>query len=311
MPLSDHDPLAEDERIEHLPPRLLRATAECQPRLENRDEVIADYAERMLAGDAFPPVRARFDGSDYYLSNGFHRRAAAVKANVETIPVRVRPGDLLSAIEDSCAANADHGIRREPGDKKRAVLAILAVDRQRGIERGNRAVADHCGVTPQFVGKVRASTKQFQPQKDASTDQSSLPDQPFRANDDSPMAAAVPAFQPGGWAASGWRSFAASAGFPEARASTTEVVLEMDPALKAAMEERGRVDAVASLVGTTVAEANRRVAQQRREIGEMIDDFGLASVRRAMAGDQSLVDAWTDLIQLCRDFADFLEGGAS
>lgn len=309
--MSDREPLAADERIEYLDPRTLVAAKECQPRLTNRQDLIDDYAERMAAGDAFPPVRARFDGNAYYLSNGFHRRGAAIQARAASIPVRVRPGTLLDAIEDSCAANTDHGLRREPGDKRRAILAMLEVARQRGTDLQTKAIADHCGVTPQYVNDVRRSVaprpeKQFPPGENGEHDPDLPVPAPFRANGEAPLADGVPGFSNG--SAPG---FVAAAGYAEPIATITEVVADLDPATSAALADRVRRDAVAAVVGRTIAEAVRVIARQREEVGQMLDDYGAEAIRLALGDDATLVGHWRDLIDLCDDFAGYLEGRGS
>lgn len=39
--------------------------------------VVYDYEDQMRAGDKFPPIVVFFDGSRYWLADGFHRVAAA------------------------------------------------------------------------------------------------------------------------------------------------------------------------------------------------------------------------------------------
>lgn len=289
MPMSDHDPLAVDEYIESISPRLLKASPECQPRRENRDDVVNEYAERMMAGDVFPPVRARFDGSDYYLANGYHRRAAAIVAGLETMPVRVRPGGLLDAIEDSCAANADHGVRREWGDVRRAIDRMFAVDAERGIRRSNAEIARHCGVSPPTVTKQRKLwLKPFN-------------DTPLVTNRNGTTYLMYPA---------GGRP-PVTATIDSPRPSIAEVVADMDRELKADFAANGHREAVAAVAGKTLMDANRHVARQRSEIGDLLHEYGAGSVRDALLEDRNLQSAWSDLIELCRGFADYLEGSGA
>ena len=44
----------------------IRTDGGTQPRAELREEVIADYAERMESGVTFPPVIVFFDGTNYW-----------------------------------------------------------------------------------------------------------------------------------------------------------------------------------------------------------------------------------------------------
>ena len=55
----------------------IRLDAGTQIRAGVTEEVVSEYAERMLAGDQFPPADAFFDGKAYYLADGFHRVEAS------------------------------------------------------------------------------------------------------------------------------------------------------------------------------------------------------------------------------------------
>ncbi len=64
---------------------------ECQFRVDEiNHDVVDDYAESMGAGATFPAITLFRDETAYWLSDGFHRVAAAKKAGVETITAEVR-----------------------------------------------------------------------------------------------------------------------------------------------------------------------------------------------------------------------------
>jgi len=46
-------------------------------------------------GEEVPPIRLRFDGTDYLLEDGFHRVEAAKRVGVEEIEAEVLPGTLV------------------------------------------------------------------------------------------------------------------------------------------------------------------------------------------------------------------------
>ncbi len=96
-----------------------------QMRVEMKPDVVLDYAEDMAAGAAFPPVIVYFDGTEYWLADGFHRVAAARKIERETIEAEVLDGDARQAILHGIGANASHGLRRTQADKRRAVERLL------------------------------------------------------------------------------------------------------------------------------------------------------------------------------------------
>ena len=100
-----------------------------QARVEMDSDVVAEYAERMKAGDVFPAVkviRLAEDGR-YYIADGFHRYAAAVKAKKKTIDAEVikNDGTHSDVLIECIKANHSHGLRRTNADKQRAVEMIL------------------------------------------------------------------------------------------------------------------------------------------------------------------------------------------
>jgi hypothetical protein len=131
-----------------------------QPRTEINTEVVSDYAEHMRGGADFPPVVVFFDGVDWWLADGFHRVHAARQAGIPTIKAEVHQGTKRDAILYSVGANADHGQRRTPADKRKAVETLLtnpevANDPQTGQPWSDTSCAKRCSVSVPFVGKVR------------------------------------------------------------------------------------------------------------------------------------------------------------
>jgi phage N-6-adenine-methyltransferase len=115
---------------------------------------VEDYADAMLAGANFPAIIAYYDGTDYWLADGFHRIEAAKRANVD-IAVDVRAGTVRDAKLHAVGANASHGLRRTNEDKRRAVLMLLNDDEWR--RWSDNQIAKRCGVSVTFIGKLRTS----------------------------------------------------------------------------------------------------------------------------------------------------------
>lgn len=130
----------------------IRTDGGTQPRAEVNWLIVADYAEQMQEGAHFPPVTVFYDGTDYWLADGFHRVAAAKKIGLLQFDTDVKQGTQEDAIIASCAANATHGLRRSNPDKQRAVETMLRV--RPGWS--NRQIADHCAVHHDMVGTIRA-----------------------------------------------------------------------------------------------------------------------------------------------------------
>ena len=133
----------------------LRRDGGTQPRAEIDQQIVADYAEAMQAGVKFPPVIVFYDGSDYWLADGFHRAAAAEQAQLAEVAADVRQGTKRDALLYSVSANATHGLRRTNADKRRAVLLVLS-DSEWFETMSDRKIAEHVGVSQPFVSALRA-----------------------------------------------------------------------------------------------------------------------------------------------------------
>ncbi len=126
-----------------------------QPRAELNQSTVDEYAEAYRAGATLPPVTLFFDGSQYWLADGFHRYFAAKAAGKKSIPEEVTPGTLREAILYSLSANSKHGLKRSNADKRRAVETLLK-DAEWGLW-SDHELARRCAVSASFVGDVRKS----------------------------------------------------------------------------------------------------------------------------------------------------------
>jgi ParB-like chromosome segregation protein Spo0J len=92
----------------------------------------------------FPPVTVWFYGTDYWLSDGFHRVAAATRVGKKSIAATIVRGSLEDARWFSLAANSQHGLRRNSSDIRFAVNRALSHRRATGMSV-NR-LAKHLGL---------------------------------------------------------------------------------------------------------------------------------------------------------------------
>jgi hypothetical protein len=133
---------------------LLREDGGTQPRAQLDEETVDQYAEAMAAGGAnFPPVVAFYDGENYWLAGGYHRKAAARKNGFSVLRTEVKQGTRRDALRYSLGTNAEHGLPRSNADKLRAVRTALE-DEEWG-RLGNHEIARMCAVTAQYVGIIR------------------------------------------------------------------------------------------------------------------------------------------------------------
>ena len=133
----------------------VRIDGELQPRAELNQDTIAEYAEAYKSGAKFPPVKLFFDGSSYWLADGFHRYSAARDAGLTTIYEEIIPGSRRDALLFSRSANDGHGLRRSNADKRKTVLSML-VDAEWSQWTDVR-IAKACAVSSNFVGDIRKS----------------------------------------------------------------------------------------------------------------------------------------------------------
>lgn len=133
----------------------IKIDGETQPRAFINESIVAEYAEQMEAGAKFPPVNVIFDGTNYWLWDGFHRWHARRKLGKKMIAVETTKGTREDAQWRSFGANTGHGLRRTNEDKERAVKAALQHPRAIKKQLGDEEIAEHCGVTPPTVAKYR------------------------------------------------------------------------------------------------------------------------------------------------------------
>ncbi|MGR3279727.1 ParB/RepB/Spo0J family partition protein [Acaryochloris marina NIES-2412] len=127
---------------------------EIQPRQQLNQEVVAEYTEAMRQGGKFPPVIVFYDGTKYWLADGFHRVQAKLSTGDCDILVELIPGTWRDALLYAVGANATHGLRRTNADKRRAVTKLLLDKKWR--EWSSREIARRCGVNHKTVDKLRA-----------------------------------------------------------------------------------------------------------------------------------------------------------
>jgi hypothetical protein len=142
----------------------IRRDGGTQMRVDLNQEAVCAYAERMEAGDVFPPVVAFYDGSTHWLADGFHRVAAAQKVANDhlvlgdhtkwtAVSADVKAGTRQDAIRYAISANRTNGLRRTNADKQVAVRAALAHPDMQGMS--DEAIAKEAGVHRDTVRSAR------------------------------------------------------------------------------------------------------------------------------------------------------------
>jgi hypothetical protein len=129
---------------------------ELQPRAMMNAVTIEEYREAIEHGEKLPPVIVFDDGENFWLADGFHRYEATAQAAIAKIEAEVREGSKRDAILYSVQANATHGLRRSPADKRKAVITLL--QDPEWTKWSDREIARKTRTSHTFVAKVRQQT---------------------------------------------------------------------------------------------------------------------------------------------------------
>lgn len=127
----------------------LDTTIQCRASLDMH--TINDYAERMRAGDEFPPVVLFVERGRFWIGDGWHRIMAAQSVDLAEIAAEARTGGRAEALKFALGANGTNGLRRSNADKRRAVEIAL----KEFSKLSSNAIAELCGVSDFLVNSVR------------------------------------------------------------------------------------------------------------------------------------------------------------
>ena len=122
-----------------------------------RDEInqntVRDYSEAMRRGDVFPPMAVVFDGTYYWMWNGFHRYFTHMACGSKMVSVSWVAGTQSDAQVLAMGANGDNGMQRNYATKHNQVSAALIHEDTKDLS--NRQIAKVCKVSDTFVGSIR------------------------------------------------------------------------------------------------------------------------------------------------------------
>lgn len=133
----------------------IRTDGGTQTRKELNTQAVDEYAELMKEGHQFPPMIVFHDGSDYWLSSGFHRYFANKKNGTVSVEVDLRQGTKKDALLCSLGANKDNGLRPNHADNRYAIEIML--NDPEWSKYTNTVIAKIVGVTSMTVGRVKSS----------------------------------------------------------------------------------------------------------------------------------------------------------
>lgn len=122
------------------------------------------YVENMKDGDVFPPMETVFDGSTYWLTDGFHRYHAYKILGVKEVQTEYKPGTLQDAQLIALQANSTHGKPLTNEDKRNKVQ--MALDLEGFDKKTDYEIAKICRVSRPFVAAMRDPAKKQKQSED-------------------------------------------------------------------------------------------------------------------------------------------------
>jgi DNA (cytosine-5)-methyltransferase 1 len=133
----------------------IRRDGATQPREKLDLNHIATLKEAIEDGAELDPVIVFYDGSNYWLADGFHRCKASEESEMEDIHCVIHQGTRRDAILYSVGANAEHKAAkpRSRADKRRAVRMLLSDPEW--SKWSDSSIARQCKVTHPFVASQR------------------------------------------------------------------------------------------------------------------------------------------------------------
>ena len=90
----------------------IRIDGNTQGRVVIDQPTVRNYVDDMKEGDVFPPLSTVFDGTVYWLVDGFHRYHAYKIIGIKDVEVDYKPGTQEEAQVMSFGMNGKHGKAR-------------------------------------------------------------------------------------------------------------------------------------------------------------------------------------------------------
>ena len=131
----------------------IRIDGDTQQRVTINQDKVSEYKERMKEGDKFPPILCTFDGTNYWMYDGFHRYFAAQAAGLLEFDVVYKPGTMEDAQDLSYGVNGEHGL--PPNKKDREKRVRNALSKERHANASDREIAKLCKVSHTYVASLR------------------------------------------------------------------------------------------------------------------------------------------------------------
>ena len=131
---------------------VIRIDGGTQVRKQLNQDKVQEYADLMRDKVEFPPITVFFDGSDYWLSSGFHRLFATKQIGNVSIDCEIKEGTVRDAKLFAYGANK-HGLPHTPEENRQIVVELIK-DSEWG-KWSNAQIGKHIGVSGMTIGRIR------------------------------------------------------------------------------------------------------------------------------------------------------------
>lgn len=133
-------------------------------------EHVAELEAGYRAGKTYPPADIFYDGDNYWVADGNHRHAGALRAG-KLLDVKVHEGTLREAILFALRSNTEHGLKLTNDDKRLKAVTLLADPEW--FKESDTILAGIANVTQQFISGVRRDLAQILPALQSDMDRES------------------------------------------------------------------------------------------------------------------------------------------
>jgi len=131
---------------------VIRIDGGTQVRKQLNQDKVQEYADLMRDKVEFPPITVFFDGSDYWLSSGFHRYFATKQIGNVSVDCDIHEGTVRDAKLFAYGANK-HGLPHSPEENRQIVIELIK-DAEWG-KWSNAQIGKHIGVSGMTIGRIR------------------------------------------------------------------------------------------------------------------------------------------------------------
>ena len=145
--------IAKESKTESVPLLLIRTDGGTQYRSNIDDGTVDDYKLAYKDGINLPPLQAVFDGTHYWIYDGFHRLKAMQTLGKSEVPICYLEGTLDDAKLLALTVNAKHGLPRNLATKRAIGIAALQCPALK--DRTTYDIAKITGLSSPFIKSLR------------------------------------------------------------------------------------------------------------------------------------------------------------